>query len=55
MCSMLTIKTSKRRQQGRSGVFIVNFEHISHLCLLFLFIDFAEIYEEAHCCPLNFI
>ena len=31
----LTIKTSERRQ-WRSGVFIVNFEHISHLALLFL-------------------
>ena len=31
----LTIKTSERRQ-WRSGVFIVNFEHIPHLALLFL-------------------
>ena len=28
---MLTIKTPERRQWRRSGVFIVNFEHISHL------------------------
>ena len=28
---MLTIKTPKRRQWRRFGVFIVNFEHISHL------------------------
>ena len=25
---MLTIKTTKRRQSRRSGVFIVNFEHV---------------------------
>ena len=31
ICSKLTIKTSERRQYCRSGVFIVNFEHISHL------------------------
>ena len=34
--SKLTIKISKRRQWRRSGVFIVNFEHISHLVLVFL-------------------
>ena len=32
ICSKLTIKTPKRRQWHRFGVFIVNFEHISHLC-----------------------
>ena len=32
MCSKLTIQTPERR----SGVFIVNFEHISHLALMFL-------------------
>ena len=31
----LTIKTSERRQ-WRSGVFIVNFEHIPHLALFLL-------------------
>ena len=36
MCSKLTIKTSERRHWRRSGVFIVNFEHISHLVLVFL-------------------
>ena len=35
ICSKLTIKTPKRHQQ-RSDVFIVNFEHISHLVLVFL-------------------
>ena len=28
---MLTIKTPKRRQWRRFGVFVVNFEHIAHL------------------------
>ena len=38
ICSNLTIKTPERRQHQwrRSGVFIVNFEHISHLVLMFL-------------------
>ena len=35
-CTKLTIKTPERRQWRRSGVFIANFEHISHLVLLFL-------------------
>ena len=32
----LTIKAPERRQRRLSGVFIINFEHISHLFLLFL-------------------
>ena len=36
ICSKLTIKTPERRHWGRSGVFIVNFEHILHLALEFL-------------------
>ena len=45
ICSKLTIKTQERR---RSGVFIFNFEHISHLFLVFLLLTlsmylFAEI------------
>ena len=31
ICSKLTLKTPERRQWRRSGVFIVNFEHISHV------------------------
>ena len=34
ICSKLTIKTPER--QRRSGVFIVNFEYMSHLVLVFL-------------------
>ena len=36
MCSKLTIKSPLQRQWHRSGIFIVNFEHISHLVLVFL-------------------
>ena len=36
MCSKLKIKTSERLQWRRSGVIIGNFEHISHLALVFL-------------------
>ena len=35
-CSKLTIKTPERREWRRSRIFIVNFEHISHLVLVFL-------------------
>ena len=36
ICLKLTIKTPERRQWRRSGVFIVNFEHISHLAVVLL-------------------
>ena len=36
VCSKLTVKTPERRQCDRSGVFIVNFEHISYFILVFL-------------------
>ena len=36
ICSKLTIKTPGRRQWRCFGVFIVNFEHILHLVLVFL-------------------
>ena len=36
ICSKLTIKIPEQRQWRRSGVFIVNFEHTSHLVLVFL-------------------
>ena len=35
-CEKLTIKTLERRHWGRYSVFIVNFEHILHLVLVFL-------------------
>ena len=40
ICSKITIKTPERRH---SGLFIVNFEHISHLALVFLLITFKMI------------
>ena len=33
--SKLTIRTSQRRHLSRSNVFVVNFERISHLVLVF--------------------
>ena len=36
ICSKLTIKIPERLNWRRSGIFIVNFEHISHLVLVFL-------------------
>ena len=39
ICSKLTIKTSDRCHWRRSGVFIVNFEHISFLVLVVLFFE----------------
>ena len=42
ICSKLTIKTPERRHCRRSGVFIVNFEHISHLVLVFLFLTLSR-------------
>ena len=38
----LRTKTPQRRQWRRSGVFIVNFEHISHLLLLFLLLTLIK-------------
>ena len=34
ICSKLTIKTPELSQRRRSGVFIVNFEQISHIALV---------------------
>ena len=36
ICSKLSIKISERHQWRRSGIFIVNFEHISHFVQVFL-------------------
>ena len=43
MCSKLTIKTPERRQWLGSGVFIVNFEHISHLVLVVSIVNFEQV------------
>ena len=45
ICSKLTIKTPERRQWRRSGVFIVNFEHILHLVLVFLLLTLSRYTE----------
>ena len=42
ICSKFTIKTPGRRQWRRSAVFIANFEHISHLALVFLSLTFTR-------------
>ena len=38
ICSKVKIKTPKRRNWCRTGVFIVYFGHISHLALVFLWL-----------------
>ena len=42
ICSKLTIKTPELRNWHRSGVFIVNFEHISHIVLVSLFLTLSR-------------
>ena len=42
ICSKLTIKTPEWRQWHRSGVVIVNFEHILNLFLVFLLLTFSK-------------
>ena len=42
VCSKLTIKIPERRQWRRSGIFIVNFEHISNLVLVFLLLTLSN-------------
>ena len=43
ICSKFTIKTSDRRHRRRSGVFIVNSEHVSHLFLVFLLVTLRKL------------
>ena len=38
----LTIKKPERCQWRRSGIFIVNFEHISHIFLVFLLLTLKK-------------
>ena len=42
ICLKLTIKTLEQRYWRRSEVFIVNFEHISHLFLVFLLLTLSK-------------
>ena len=42
ICSKSTIMTPEQRQWRRSGVFIVDFEHISHLVLVFLLLTLSR-------------
>ena len=44
ICSKLTIKVPERRQWRRSGVFVVNLEHISHLVLVFLVLTLNRLF-----------
>ena len=43
ICSKLTIKRPERRHGRRSGDFIVNFEHISHLFSSVSTVDFEQV------------
>ena len=47
ICLTLTIETQKRRQWRRYGIFSVNFEHISHLFLVFDQVNVGT--ELVHC------
>ena len=42
ICSKLKIKTPEQRHQRRSGVFIVNFDQISHIALVFLLLTLTK-------------
>ena len=42
ICSKLTIKIPERRNWRRFGIFIVNFEHISHLALVFVLLTLSR-------------
>ena len=43
ICLKLTIRTSEQRQWLRSGVFIVSFEDVSQLVLVFFFVNFEHV------------
>ena len=51
----LTIKTLERRHCRLSGIFIVKFEHISHLILVFLLLTLSRWVIETIKTKLNFI
>ena len=42
ICSKLTMKIPKRRQWRSSGIFILNFEHTSHLVLVFILLTLSR-------------
>ena len=42
ICSKLIIKTPERHHWRHFGVFIVNFEHISHLYLVYLLLTLSR-------------
>ena len=42
ICSKLTTKAPERHHWRHSDVFIVNFEHISHLVLVFLLLTLSR-------------
>ena len=42
ICSKLTIKTPERRQWRLSDIFIVKFEYISHLVVVFLLLTLSK-------------
>ena len=42
ICSKLTIKIPERRHWRRFGIFIINFEQISHLVLVFLLLTLSR-------------
>ena len=50
ICSKLTIKTLERRQWRRSGVFIVNFENISRLVVVFLLLTLGRYIPGGYTC-----
>ena len=43
ICSKLTLRTPERRLSRRSGVFIVNFEYISHPFPSVFIVDFEQV------------
>ena len=43
VCSKLTIKAPEQTHWRCSGVFIVNFQHISHFVLVFLLFNFKHV------------
>ena len=51
ICSELTIKISERRQWRRFGVFIVNFEHISHFFSSVSIVDYKQLNVSWDCLP----